>query len=700
MLHHFKKNIYFYIYLKKINLSEIKYYFDIKELSILIVCVSSQSILKHLLEDTNPLSFYKKHLIITLEHLINAIKNIIFAVMNETFSDLGLQEEIVKAISEMGYEEPTPIQSEAIKQLLENKEQDLVALAQTGTGKTAAFSLPILNQIDTDLKKVQVLILSPTRELGIQIEKNIVQYSKYLNGVKSVAVYGGSSIDNQIRAIKRGVNIVVGTPGRTLDLIRRKKLDFSAIRFLVLDEADEMLSMGFSDDLNSILEGTPEGKQTLLFSATMPGAIRKMAAKYMTKPHEITIGHKNTGAKNVVHNYYVVKSRDRYQAIKRIVDFHPKIYGIIFCRTRQETKDVADSLLQEGYNADALHGDMSQAQREYVMNRFRKQQLQLLVATDVAARGVDVEDLTHVINYNLPDDPEIYVHRSGRTGRAGKEGISICIVHGREQYKLKTIEKMIGKTIEQKMIPSGMEICGKQLVKLIDKMKAVEVREAEITEFLPQITEKLAELSREELVKKFVSIEFNRFLQYYDNAPDLNISGGRDRDRGDRGERRGRDRGERGERRGDRRGRDRGERSERGGDRGARGDFARFHINIGKTEGATPKDIIGLINRATNRSERVAIGQIEILKSFAFFEVDETFSDKITEGFKGMTFNDIDLEVELSKPKKSGGGRHFESRGGGDAGGGGKRRRRDSGSGGSDRPKRSRKRPKDKKRPF
>ena len=602
--------------------------------------------------------------------------------MNETFSDLGLQEEIVKAISEMGYEEPTPIQAEAIKQLLENKEQDLVALAQTGTGKTAAFSLPILNQIDTDLKKVQVLILSPTRELGIQIEKNIVQYSKYLNGVKSVAVYGGSSIDQQIRAIKRGVNIVVGTPGRTLDLIRRKKLDFSAIQFLVLDEADEMLSMGFSDDLNSILEGTPEGKQTLLFSATMPKAIRKMAAKYMTDPHEITIGHKNTGAKNVVHNYYVVKSRDRYQAIKRIVDFNTNIYGIIFCRTRQETKDVADSLLQEGYNADALHGDMSQAQREYVMNRFRKRQLQLLVATDVAARGVDVDDLTHVINYNLPDDPEVYVHRSGRTGRAGKEGISICIVHGREQYKLRTIEKMIGKSIEQQQIPSGMEICGKQLVKLIDKMKAVEVREAEITEFLPQITEKLAELSREELVKKFVSIEFNRFLEYYDNAPDLNISGGRDRDRGDRKDR-GRDR--------DRGGRDRGKSS--------RADFARFHINIGKADGVTPKDIIGLINKATNRRERVAIGQIELLKSFSFFEVDETFSDKITKGFQGLTFNDIDLEVELSKPKKSGGSRHFESRGGGRDGGGGRRRRRDSG-GGSDRPKRSRRRPKDKKRPF
>ena len=596
--------------------------------------------------------------------------------MNETFSDLGLQEEIVKAIGEMGYEEPTPIQAEAIKQLLENKEQDLVALAQTGTGKTAAFSLPILNQIDTDLKKVQVLILSPTRELGIQIEKNIVQYSKYLNGVKSVAVYGGSSIDQQIRAIKRGVNIVVGTPGRTLDLIRRKKLDFSAIRFLVLDEADEMLSMGFSDDLNSILEGTPEGKQTLLFSATMPKTIRKMAAKYMTDPHEITIGHKNTGAKNVVHNYYTVKSRDRYQAIKRIVDFHPKIYGIIFCRTRQETKDVADSLLQEGYNADALHGDMSQAQREYVMNRFRKRQLQLLVATDVAARGVDVDDLTHVINYNLPDDPEVYVHRSGRTGRAGKEGVSICIVHGRETYKLKTIEKMIGKPIEQKLIPSGMEICGKQLVKLIDKMKAVEVRETEITEFLPQINEKLEELSREELIKKFVSIEFNRFLQYYENAPDLNVSGGRDRDRGDR--------------------KDRGDRRERG--RGGRENFARFHINIGKADGVTPKDIIGLINRATNRRERVAIGQIELLKSFSFFEVDETFSDKITKGFSGLTFNDVDLEVELSKPKKrGGGGRHYEGRSGRD--GGGRRRRRDNGGGSSDRPKR-RKRSRDKKRPF
>lgn len=594
--------------------------------------------------------------------------------MNETFSDLGLQEEIVKAINEMGYEKPTPIQEKAIKQLLANQDQDLVALAQTGTGKTAAFSLPILNQIDTGLKKVQVLILSPTRELGIQIEKNIVEYSKYLDGIKSVAVYGGSSIDNQIRAIKRGVNIVVGTPGRTLDLIRRKKLDFSAIRFLVLDEADEMLSMGFSDDLNAILEGTPEGKQTLLFSATMPAEIRKMAAKYMTEPHEITIGHKNTGAKNVAHHYYMVKARDRYHAIKRIVDYHPDIYGIIFCRTRQETKDVADSLLQEGYNADALHGDMSQAQREYVMNRFRKQQLQLLVATDVAARGVDVDDLTHVINYNLPDDPEVYVHRSGRTGRAGKEGTSICIIHSREQYKLKTVQKMVGKTIEQKMIPSGMEICGKQLVNLIDKMKAVEVKEAEINEFLPQINEKLKELSREDLIKKFVSIEFNRFLKYYENAPDLNATTSKDRDRKDKGEKS-----------------DKGKKSERRG----RATFARFHLNIGKTHGVSPKDIIGLINRATRRRERVAIGQIEILKSFSFFEVDEEFTDRIIKGFTGQTFNDVELMVEPSKPKKRGGSdRQFEGSGNRKRDEDGKKRRKRH----EDRPKRRKRQ--DKKRPF
>ncbi len=538
--------------------------------------------------------------------------------MNENFKDLGLQEEILTAIGEMGYETPTPIQSKAIQHIL-NNQQDLVALAQTGTGKTAAFSLPILQQIELDVRKTQVLILSPTRELCIQIAKNIEEFTKHLPQIKSVAVYGGASIDNQIRTIKRGVHIVIGTPGRTLDLIRRKRLDFSGIRWLVLDEADEMLSMGFTEDLNAILEGTPKEKQTYLFSATMPPEIHRIAKNYMSDYAEITIGSRNTGAKNVEHHYYLIKSRDRYIALKRIVDMHPKIYGIIFCRTRNETKDVADSLSQEGYNADAIHGDMSQAQREYVMNRFRNKQIQILVATDVAARGVDVDDLTHVINYNLPDDPEIYVHRSGRTGRAGKEGISIAIIHGREQSRLKQIERMIGKSFSRVMIPTGTEICRMQLFSLIDKVKSADVQEEQIAEFLPDIYKTLEELPREELVKKIVSLEFNRFLKYYENAPDLNVKEGRDR-------------------------KDRNEK------RNGRVPFSRFHLNVGKKHGLTPKDIIGLINQV-NRRDRVEIGQIEIMKSFSFFEVDESYSDKMAQGFKRLEFNGVDLNIELSKPK-------------------------------------------------
>lgn len=574
--------------------------------------------------------------------------------MSKTFKDLGLGEEILKAIGEMGYETPTPVQEEAIPQILTNR-QDVVALAQTGTGKTAAFTLPLLEQIDTNSKKPQVLILSPTRELGIQIAKNVEQYTKYLDNIKSVAVYGGSSIDTQIRQIKRGVQIVVGTPGRTLDLIRRKKLDFSGIQFLVLDEADEMLSMGFSEDLNAILEGTPEDKQTLLFSATMPREIQRIAQNYMSNYKEITVGSKNTGAKNVEHHYYQIKARDRYKALKRIVDFNPNIYGIVFCRTRKETKDVADSLMEEGYNSDAIHGDMSQPQREYVMKRFRNKQLQILVATDVAARGVDVNDLTHVINYNLPDDPEVYVHRSGRTGRAGKEGISIAIIHSREQFKLKQVQKMIGKQFFKKMIPSGVDICQKQLFSLIGKLQNVEIQEEEIEDFLPKIYEQLEGLSREELIKKIVSLEFNRFLKYYENAPDLNVKEGKNK-------------------------RDR-------KDKPGRVPFARFHINVGKKHGITPKDIIGLVNQA-NRRDRVAIGQIEIMKSFSFFEVDEEFAEMMPKKFNRLQFNGVELVVEPSKPRERRNNR------------GDRNRSRDRSSGGkSDRPKRNRKRNK-KKKPF
>jgi ATP-dependent RNA helicase DeaD len=540
----------------------------------------------------------------------------------ENFEALGLKAAIVKAITEKGYEKPTPVQSEAIKHII-NNDQDLVALAQTGTGKTAAFSLPIIHRLDTSVKKPQVLILSPTRELGIQIAKNIEGYTKYLPNVNSVAVYGGASIEGQIREIKRGVHIVVGTPGRTLDLIRRKQLDFSNIQWLVLDEADEMLSMGFSDDLDAILAGTPKEKQTLLFSATMPPEINRIVKKYMSDYTEITIGSKNTGAKNVEHHYYQVRARDRYAALKRIVDFHPDVYGIIFCRTRQETKDIADSLSQEGYNADAIHGDVSQAQREFVMQRFRKKQLQLLVATDVAARGVDVNDLTHVINYNLPDDPEVYVHRSGRTGRAGKEGVSITIIHGREQGKLREVQRMTNREFTKKMIPSGDEICKTQLLHFISKMKEVEVKEEEISDFLPSIYEKLENLSKEEIIKGFVSLEFNRFLKYYENAADLNDTASNSKDRGSRDDKK---------------------------SRRASSAFSRFHLDIGQKHGATPKDIISLINKAF-KNERVDIGQIDIMKSFSFFEVDNEFAGDVADAFNGIRFKKFDVNAEEAKPR-------------------------------------------------
>ena len=585
----------------------------------------------------------------------------------ENFEALGLKAAIVKAITEKGYEKPTPVQREAIKHIINNN-QDLVALAQTGTGKTAAFSLPILHRLDTSVKKPQVLILSPTRELGIQIAKNIEGYTQYLPKVNSVAVYGGASIEGQIREIKRGVHVVVGTPGRTLDLIRRKQLDFSNIQWLVLDEADEMLSMGFSDDLDAILEGTPREKQTLLFSATMPPEINRIAQKYMSDYAEITIGSKNTGAKNVEHHYYQVRARDRYAALKRIVDFHPNVYGIIFCRTRQETKDIADSLSQEGYNADAIHGDVSQAQREFVMRRFRKKQLQLLVATDVAARGVDVNDLTHVINYNLPDDPEVYVHRSGRTGRAGKDGTSITIIHGREQGKLRDVQRMVKKEFTKKLIPSGEEICKTQLLHFIEKMKEVEVKEDEISDFLPSIYEKLEHLSKEEIIKGFVSLEFNRFLKYYENAEDLNVAASNNKDsREDRKSRR------------------------------SSAAFSRFHLDIGQRHGATPKDIISLINKAF-KNERVDIGQIDIMKSFSFFEVDNEFANDVTDAFSGMRFKKFDVSVEEAKPRPKRGSDRGSKNGKAKSKQGGKYRFDNSKmtDGGSNRKKKNRK----KRKPF
>ena len=375
-----------------------------------------------------------------------------------TFQEMGINPLILKAISELGFEKPTEIQEKTIPHLLKEK-NDLVALAQTGTGKTAAFGLPILEQINLESKLTQALILSPTRELCIQISNDIKTYSKYIPNLKTATIYGGASAEKQIGDLNKGCQIVVGTPGRVLDLIKRKKLKVGHIEYLVLDEADEMLDMGFKDELDAILEGTPESRQTLLFSATMPKEIMKIANKYMSNAEEISIGEKNIGAENVNHNYYLAKARDRYKVLKRIIDSHPKIYSIVFCRTRRDTKEVADKLIENGYNAEALHGDLSQAQRDYVMNRFRTKHMQILVATDVAARGLDVNDLTHIINYNIPDEPKIYIHRSGRTGRAGKTGTSLSLIHSRELFRLREIEKTLGKKITRKQVPSGKEIC-------------------------------------------------------------------------------------------------------------------------------------------------------------------------------------------------------------------------------------------------
>jgi ATP-dependent RNA helicase DeaD len=581
----------------------------------------------------------------------------------KTFHELGLQAEILSALDEIGFVNPTPIQEQAIPFLLESHD-NLIARAQTGTGKTAAFGLPIIQKINTEQHQTQVLILSPTRELALQIANDLRTYAKYFAKLNIVTVYGGTSIDTQIRELSRGAQIVVGTPGRVLDLIKRRRLVIDQIRFLVLDEADEMLNMGFKDELDAILESTPADKQNLLFSATMPFEMEKIAKKYITNPHKITVDKENTGASTVNHNYYLVQARDRYKALKRVVDYFPNVYGIVFCRTRIETKEVADRLMQDGYNADALHGDLSQSQRDYVMARFRKNQIQLLIATDVAARGLDVDNLTHVINYDLPDDPEVYVHRSGRTGRAGKEGISVSILHLREKSKLRTIEKMVGKKFEKILVPSGTQICERQLFHLIDKMQNVDVDHDQIDQFIPAISEKLSHLSKEEIIKGFVSMEFNRFLDYYKNAEDINVSDKPERqlersDRNDRGDRRDRnDRNDRGDRRdrndrGDRRERsDRGDRSDKGGerssDRAPKGDFQRFFINIGTKDNANIGDILSLVSKSLRKRE-AKIGKIDILQSFSFFEVEKKYSDKIIDSFKEKEFNGRELLVQLAE---------------------------------------------------
>ena len=439
----------------------------------------------------------------------------------ESFLSFSLKKELIKSINELGFNNPTPIQSKVIPHLM-SSDQDLIASAQTGTGKTAAFGLPLLDLTNTKVTNVQTLILCPTRELCIQITNDLLSYSKYLKNINILSVYGGVKIEKQIKSLKKGPQIVVGTPGRTNDLIRRNKLIIGKIDRLILDEADEMLSMGFKEDLEAIIQQTPKKKQILLFSATMTQKVVGVTKKYMKNSLELAVARVNRAADNVEHIYYVVKPRDRYEVVKRIADMNPDIYGIVFCRTRRETKDIAIKLMNDHYNADTIHGDLSQSERDDVMRRFRKGQLQILVATDVAARGLDVEDLTHVINYNLPDDDEIYIHRSGRTGRAGKKGVSIAIINGRNMRKLKDIERTSKISFKKKDVPSGLDICKKRLYALIDKIEKVDVNEDQIEPFLPYIFEKLNWLDREKLIKHFVSTEFNRYLSYYKDSKDVN----------------------------------------------------------------------------------------------------------------------------------------------------------------------------------
>ena len=568
-----------------------------------------------------------------------------------TFLELGLKEPINKALTDLGYEKPTVIQEKAIPQIITSTD-DLKAFAQTGTGKTAAFSLPILELADDTKKNTQAIILSPTRELAVQIGNNIKEFAKYMPNIKVVTVYGGANIEEQIRGLKRGAQIVVGTPGRTVDLINRRALKLGNIEWLVLDEADEMLNMGFKDELDKVLDATPETKQTLLFSATFPREVEAIAKNYMTKPVEITSGQKNTGSDDVSHEYYLVTERTRYQALKRIADLNPNIYAIIFCRTRRETQEVADNLIKDGYNADALHGELSQAQRDSVMGKFRKKTVQILVATDVAARGLDVNSLTHVINHKLPDQIENYTHRSGRTGRAGKTGISIALVSNKEKGRIGAIERIIKKKFVQGKVPSGKEICQNQLMHLIDKVNAIEVKQSEIEDFLPSIYEKLEGLSREELIQKFVSLEFNSFLSYYENARDLNDLSSKDTGRNGRG---------------------------------SNENMTRFFINIGRKDSLNPARLIGLINDQ-KITDNIEIGAIDILDTFSFFEIDKKFEEQTLNSFSENQpeFSGRGVNIEITKKERGGGRRRGGKRpfGNKDGGGFGRRRNSEKSSGG------------------
>lgn len=563
-----------------------------------------------------------------------------------TFNELGLRAEVLRALDDLGFESPTPIQEKSIPQLLSD-DRDLVGLAQTGTGKTAAFGLPLIESVDFNKKYVQAVVIAPTRELGIQIAEDFKKFTKYIKGASVATIYGGASIEVQAREIKRGAQIVVATPGRLNDMIRRNMVKLNQVSVAVLDEADEMLNMGFKEDIDTILDQTPNEKNVWLFSATMPKEVARIASTYMQDPIEVTVGTKNAANTNIHHVYYTINDRNRYFALKRMLDYYPEIYGLVFCRTKRLTQEIADKLMKDGYSAAPLHGDLSQSQRDHAMKKFRDKTVQILVATDVAARGIDVNEISHVIHYNLPEEVENYNHRSGRTGRAGKKGQSISFATGKELGRIKSIERITKLKIEHATIPSGKEVCEKQLFALINNVKNVDVKEEEIENFLPSIFEQLADFSKEEVIKKFVSSEFNHFLEYYDGSRDLNSSvSDREREKGNRESNR----------------RDKTDESKQ-----------RFHIAVGTESGLNKGAVLRIVCQFADISSN-EVGRIDLFRDFSFFDVDKKYADKVLNGMKDAEFNDQAFKIQFAK--SSGGGGKSRSRGNG-----GGRRRNNSGSG-------------------
>ncbi|MBF0226220.1 MAG: DEAD/DEAH box helicase [Desulfobacterales bacterium] len=538
------------------------------------------------------------------------------------FIDLGLNNKILKSLEEMGFEKPTLIQEQVIPHILKSK-KDIVGLAQTGTGKTAAFGLPILEQININKKNIQSLILCPTRELCLQITNDIKNFSRYMPNISVEPVYGGAGIENQIKAIRK-TQLVVATPGRLLDLIKRKAADISSIQYLVLDEADIMLNMGFKEELDAILATAPKNRQTLLFSATMPDEVAQIASNYMKDPVEIIAGRKNSGAENIEHLYFMVSARDKYLALKRIVDYYPEIYGIIFCRTRAGTQEIADKMIKDGYNAESLHGDLSQVQREYVMRKFREKNLQILVATDIAARGLDVKDLTHVINYDIPDESEVYTHRSGRTGRIGKTGISITIINMKEKYKIKQIERTVKKKLTETKVPNGRDICAQQLLHQIDRVKTVKIDNDQIVPYMPIIQEKLASLDRDELLKHFVSLEFNHFLDYYKNTPDLTPVKHEIKKEVEY------------------------KNKKKGIREWGQASFSYLIINLGKKDKMLPTRIIGIINQCT-RNRNIKLGNIDINDDTSRIQVENSFVGEVCNALIGYKFGSKKIKVKMEE---------------------------------------------------